>query len=73
MSCAYRLFVYVKDGHHNVDNGNEGYVTSESYPGMKLSLKTVDWTYEIGNGIDGWVGVRCSGFSKTIVCFLGSP
>ena len=41
----------------------EGYSTLESYPGMTLTwsdefngtvLNTADWTYEIGNGQNGW-------------------
>ncbi|UII24824.1 family 16 glycosylhydrolase [Fulvivirga maritima] len=40
-----------------------GYTTPESYDGMVLvwsdefdgdELNTADWTYEIGNGVDGW-------------------
>jgi beta-glucanase (GH16 family) len=46
-----------------VANSNDGYVTPESYQGLRLvwkdefsgtALNTADWTYEIGNGIDGW-------------------
>ncbi len=42
---------------------DEGYVSAESYPGMKLvwkdefsgnALNTADWSFELGNGIDGW-------------------
>jgi beta-glucanase (GH16 family) len=46
-----------------VSGNDEGYVTPESYTGMKLawkdeftgtSLNTADWTFETGNGLDGW-------------------
>jgi len=46
-----------------VANSNDGYTSAESYPGMKLSwkddfngdaLNSNDWTFELGNGDDGW-------------------
>lgn len=56
-----------------VAKGDEGYVTPESYPGMKLSwkdefngteLNTADWTYEIGNGTDGWGNAELQYYRK---------
>ncbi len=46
-----------------VANQDEGYVTPDSYPDMKLAwqdefsgnaLNTANWTHEFGNGTDGW-------------------
>lgn len=56
-----------------VANGDAGYVTPESYPGMKLSwkdefngtsLNTADWTAEIGNGTDGWGNAELQYYRK---------
>lgn len=56
-----------------VANANEGYTTPDSYPAMKLAwkdefngtaLNTADWTYEIGNGVDGWGNAELQYYRK---------
>lgn len=55
--------VATKDVEVLVANTDAGYVSAADYPGMKLAwkdefngsaLNTADWTFEIGNGSDGW-------------------
>jgi len=55
--------VATKDIDVVVAGTDEGYLTPESYAGMKLawkdeftgtSLNTADWTFDLGNGTDGW-------------------
>ena len=65
--------VATKDVDVVVATNNDGYVSAESYPGMKLSwkddfagdaLNTADWTFEIGNGVDGWGNAELQYYKK---------
>lgn len=65
--------VATKDVEVVVAGSNDGYTSADSYPGMKLvwkddfsgtELNTTDWTFEIGNGVDGWGNAELQYYKK---------
>ncbi len=65
--------VITKDINVVVAKNDEGYQTPENYTGMKLvwrdefngtELNTADWTFESGNGADGWGNAELQYYKK---------
>lgn len=65
--------VATKDIDVVVKSTDEGYVSADNYPGMKLAwkdefsgnaLNTADWTFELGNGVDGWGNAELQYYRK---------
>jgi beta-glucanase (GH16 family) len=65
--------IATKDVDVVVSTTDDGYVSAENYAGMKLvwkdefagdALNTADWTFEIGNGADGWGNAELQYYRK---------